>query len=111
MDVLSAFKCSADHAQGGAIIHRGERAGIAVMQDCRAVIDQRGPMRAHSTVDGDIVVGYLLSRLQQDRAKIIWIAELAAVGDCQEFVHRPSQIDRGRSRGFELVAMKAQVAD
>ena len=82
-----------------------------MMQDGRAVVDQRGAMSAHPAVDGDIIVGDLLRRRQQNFAQVIRITEFAAGSDIQQFVHRPSQIDRRRSGGFQQVASFPQVRD
>ena len=101
----------ADNAERGSEIDRGQSASIAVVEDGGAVADQSRPQRANATVDADIVIGDLLRRRQQNFAQVANAVEFAAVGDCLQSIHRPSQTDRGRACRLQQVAGMAQSRD
>ena len=90
MEVFAGFVRGADNAECGAIVHRCQGAGIAVVQQGRALINQRGSPSPHAPIDGDIVIGDLLRRQEQRLAQAVHIVELAAFRDLQELLHRPS---------------------
>jgi hypothetical protein len=51
---LAGFDCRSNHAKRRAMARSGESTGIAMCQDARAVLDQRGAMLSHATVGFDI---------------------------------------------------------
>ena len=104
MEIFARFEGRADDAERGAVVDRSQGAGVAVVKDSCAIVNQTGAQRAHAAVDADIVIGDPLRRRQQDFAQVIRAVEFAAVGDCLESIHRPSQVDRRRARSLEQVS-------
>ncbi len=46
---------AADHSEGSAVTSRGKRAGVAVCQDSRPLLEQIGAVLSHTAVHGDIL--------------------------------------------------------
>ncbi|MEK7732388.1 MAG: hypothetical protein AAB363_11080, partial [Planctomycetota bacterium] len=51
MDRLSVFVGSAQDPQGGAVVHGGKRARIAVVDQSVTILNQSRPVAAHSPID------------------------------------------------------------
>jgi len=64
MDALALFMSRSDDAQGRTPIHHCQRAGITVMDDGIAIVDQCGAMRAHPFIDLHILIGNPLGFFQ-----------------------------------------------
>ena len=63
--LLALFLAGKDHAKRGTEIDRGQRAGVAVVQEVCPVRNQLCAMKAHAPVDVYILVGQCLGFGQQ----------------------------------------------
>ena len=57
VDALSLLVGGADHPQSGAVVHRGQSAGVAVGQDVVSIFDQLRSVSSHALVDLHVFVG------------------------------------------------------
>ena len=68
MKALSLLMGRANHAQCRAVIDRGQRAGVAMVQHGITIVDEFRAERAHALIGSHIFVGNTLGFLQQQRS-------------------------------------------
>ncbi len=71
MNFFALLVRGADNSQRGAPIDGGERAGVAVMNDRVAVVDQCGAVFRHALVDLHIFIGEFLRFIQDKLTQVI----------------------------------------
>lgn len=84
MNLFALLVRGKDDAQGGAPIDRGQRAGVAVVEDGVAIVDEFCPVEAHAPVQGDVFIGQPLRFGQQGGADGAGAGQAGLLGDGQQ---------------------------
>ena len=99
----------AHHTQGGAVVHRGQRAGVAVVQDVGAVRHHGRAVGAHAPVDGHVLIGQGLRLDQQRRTDVVHVGQRQVGGQVQQTLRGPGQVDRGGTGRVQHLLGRGQI--
>ena len=99
MHLLALLVRHANHPEGSTPIHGGERAGIAVVDDGIAALDQLSAIRRDALIDLNILIGEAL-RLSKHQVTQVVTAGLPGTGSSHDPVQGPRQVDGCGPSGF-----------